>query len=139
MADDTIEFMLTTEAVFPVPPDGYHYKLMKMEYAFAVEAALQAKGDYYGHIQRAIHPEKYLKPNPNPYHEKKTDPYHGIVGFRFEVLGTKDIREAYRETYDVIEKALGQAHCLQLNEVSVSRGGVNTRSDAHYHPIYNPD
>lgn len=139
MADTSIELMLTTRAVFPVPAGGYHYELMKMEHAYALEAALQAKGDYFGSIMRAIHPDFYPDPNPNPYYDKKAEPnpYQGLVGFRFEVLGTDDIREAYQTVYDIIHATIGENHPeLYVGEVSVSRMGVSREN--RYHPKHRP-
>lgn len=137
MTHDHIEFMLTTKAVWPIPPGQYHWPLMPMHQAFALEYALQEKGDYFGWIQRAWHPDIYPEQNPNPYPQSPNiNPYQGLAGFRFEVLGTTDIREAYRVVYDeIITPTIGNDHDLQLGEVMVSR--PSSRQN-RYHPINNP-
>lgn len=136
MNDSSIEFMLYTEAVFPTPPGEYHYKKMPMEIAYAIEAALQEKGDYFGKIGRASHPDAdYPEPNPNPYHSK-INPYQCLVGFRFEVQGTRDIREAYDTVFSILNNTLGEHHGLRVEEVGVSR--MDSPRGNRYHPIYNP-
>lgn len=138
-----IEFMLVTRAIPPAQmrPGDYHYELMPCDHAFALEAALQAKGDYFGTISRAIHPNKYDVPNPNPYYAEGIDPFQGLVGFRFEVLGTDDIRKAYQDVYDIIHDAIGDDHDYHLSEVMVSRIGMGRHQSrvSSYHPKYNPN
>lgn len=137
MGDHTIEFRLTTKATWPVPAGHYHWPLMPMHQAYALEYALQQKDDYFGWIQRATHPDMYPEPNPNPYTKEAIDPCQGLTGFRFEVLGTDDIREAYRVVYEeIMQPAIGNEHDLEVDEVMVSR--MHTSRGERYHPIYNP-
>lgn len=111
---------------------------MEMHQAYAIETALQAKGDFFGWIQRAIHPAFYPEPNPNPYpQDKDINPHQGLVGFRFEIRGTTDIREAYRVVCDeIITPTIGTDHDLEVDEVMVSRSFL--RREQLYHPLHNP-
>lgn len=131
-----IEMMISTAPIFPTPPGVYHYKKMPMRDAFAIEKALLEEGDFFGPIFRAIHPDKdYPEPNPNPYYTN-IDPHQALVGFRFVVNGTEDIRTAYDVVYACLEKSGVPIDDYLVGEVGVSR--MNKPRENRYHPKFNP-
>jgi len=95
---------------------------MKMDHAYALEKALH-EHDAFGTIGRAIHIDKYPEPNPNKNPENR-DPYHGIVGFRFEVPGTDNIDTAFAIVRNILETTIGKQHSLVVVETNCSRLNV---------------
>ncbi|MGE3769643.1 MAG: hypothetical protein AB7G06_01690 [Bdellovibrionales bacterium] len=133
---EKIEFVILTPRLQQDNPwphgDEYHFPLMPMKDAYALEMALCDSG-HFSFIGPAVHPTaRYTRRNPNRQKYAR-DGRRGVVGFRMEVAATEDIREAYDLVLDIVEETLGKDHGLMISEASVSRGGVAAQRQNPYY------